>query len=120
MIIEISKYKYQVQQRDAENRKRSKSQDTKELRFTPFMSDGDFQTKCKKACDYLKDGDKVKAYVQFRGREITKKDFGYEIMRKLIESTQDFAKVELEPKLMGNKLEMMLIPSKKKKEENNG
>lgn len=118
-IIEISKYKYQVQQRDAENRKKSKSQDTKEVRFTPFMSDGDFQTKVRKVSDYLKDGDKVKVYVQFRGRQITKKDFGYQLLRKLVESTQEFSKVESEPRLMGNKLEAMLVPMKKKKEESN-
>jgi len=119
-IIEISKHKYQVQQRDAENRKKSKSQDTKEIRFTPFMSDGDFQTRVKKITEYLKEGDKVKAYVQFRGRQITKKDFGFSLLRKLFVAVEEFGKPEAEPRFMGNKLEAMIVPAKKKKEEENG
>lgn len=119
-IIEISKHKYQVQQRDAENRKKSKSQDTKEIRFTPFMSEGDFQTRVNKITDYLKEGDKVKAYVQFRGRQITKKDFGFTLLQKLFVAVEEFGKVEAAPRFMGNKLEAMISPVKKKKEESNG
>jgi translation initiation factor IF-3 len=116
-IIELSKYKYQVQQKEAESRKRSKSQETKELRFTPFMSEGDFQSRLNRVIEFLEDGDKVKPYVQFRGRQITKKEFGTEIMNKIIAATQDIARVETPPKFMGQKLEMLLMPAKKKKEE---
>lgn len=121
-IIEISKYKYQLQQKDAESRKRSKSQETKEVQFTPFMSDGDFNSRLNRVLEFLEDGDKVKPYVKFKGRQITKKEFGYGIMQKIVEATDSIAKVESPARFMGQKLEMLLVPAKKKEEnkEDNG
>lgn len=121
-IIEISKYKYQLQQKDAESRKRSKSQETKEVQFTPFMSDGDFKSRLSRVIEFLEDGDKVKPYVRFKGRQITKKEFGYSIMKRITDATADIAKVENPARFMGPKLEMLLVPAKKKEEskEENG
>lgn len=121
-IIEISKYKYQLQQKDAESRKRSKSQETKEVQFTPFMSDGDFQSRLSRVIEFLEDGDKVKPYVRFKGRQITKKEFGYSIMKRITDATAAIAKVENPARFMGQKLEMLLVPAKKKEEskEENG
>lgn len=113
-IIDMSKYKYQLQQKDAESRKKAKAQETKEVRFTPFMGEGDFTARLNKVLDFLKGGDKVRLSLQFRGREITKKEFGFEMFRRIIEATDDIASIELEPKLMGNKLIAQLLPSKKK------
>lgn len=114
-IIDISKYKYQQQQKDAESRKKAKAQDTKEVRFTPFMGEGDYQSRLNKVIDFLKDGDKVKLSLQFKGRLITKKEFGYEMFKKVITATQEISSVEIEPKLMGNKLLAQLQPVNKKK-----
>lgn len=113
-IIELAKYKYQVQQKEAENRKRSKSQDLKEVRFTPFLSQGDFDSKLKKVQQFLKDGDKVRLSLQFKGRAITKKEFGFDVFARVFAATSDIASVEVEPKLMGKKLLAQLMPSKKK------
>ncbi len=112
-IIELAKYKYQVQQRESENRKRSKSQDLKEMRFTPFLSQGDFDSKLKKVIQFLKDGDKVRLSLQFKGRAITKKEFGFDVFARVFAATSDIASVEVEPKLMGKKLLAQLMPSKK-------
>lgn len=112
-IIEISKYKYQLQQKAAEGRKKAKSQDIKEVRFTPFMSDGDFESRLNKVTTFLKKGDKVRLSLQFRGREITKKEFGFDIFNRVIEATQEIGQVEMEPKLMGKKLIAQLQPVKK-------
>ena len=119
-IIEISKYKYQAQQKDAESRKRSKSQETKEVQFTPFMSEGDFNSRLARVVEFLEDGDKVKPYVKFKGRQITKKEFGFAIMKKIVAATDAFSKVESPARFMGQKLEMLLVPMKKQesKEEN--
>lgn len=114
-IIDISKYKYQQQQKDAESRKKAKAQDTKEVRFTPFMGEGDYQSRLNKVIDFLKDGDKVRLSLQFKGRLITKKEFGYEMFKKVISATEDIASVEIQPKLMGSKLLAQLQPVSKKK-----
>jgi translation initiation factor IF-3 len=114
-IIDISKYKYQIQQKEAESRKRAKAQDTKEVRFTPFMGEGDFEARLNKVIGFLKDGDKVRLSLQFKGREITKKDFGYQMFSRIIAATDDYSAVESAPKLLGMKLLAQLMPVKKHK-----
>ncbi len=113
-IIELSKYKYQLQQKQAESRKKSKAQDTKEIRLTPFMGEGDFEARLNRISEFLKRGDKVRLSLQFRGREITKKEFGFDLFKRVFAATSEYAEVELEPKLMGNKLLAQLMPAKKK------
>lgn len=117
-IIDLAKFKYQEQQKKSEGRKKSKVQSIKEVRFTPFMSEGDFLSRLKKVEKFLKKKDKVRLTLLFKGRAITKKEFGYDIFDKIIEATKDFASVELEPKMMGKKLMAQLMPiSKGKKNE---
>lgn len=112
-IIELNKYKYQQQQKESASRKKAKAQEIKEVRFTPFMSEGDFQSRLKKVIDFLKDGDKVKLSIFYKGRLITKKEFGEEIMSRVFSSTSDIATIELEPKMIGKKLIAQLLPKKK-------
>jgi translation initiation factor IF-3 len=113
-IIELAKFKYQQQQKEADSRKKAKAQDIKEVRFTPFMGDGDFAARLNKVVQFLKKGDKVRLSLQFKGRAITKKEFGYSIFGRVIEATSEFSTVELEPKLMGKKLMAQLMPMKNK------
>ena len=113
-IIELAKFKYQQQQKQAASRKKAKAQEIKEVRFTPFMGDGDFQARLKKVEQFLTKGDKVRLSLQFKGRAITKKEFGYGIFNRVIEATQELATVELEPKMMGKKLMAQLMPAKSK------
>lgn len=112
-IIELSKYKYQLQQKAAEGRKKAKAQDLKEVRFTPFMSDGDFNSRLDKVIAFLNRGDKVRLSLQFKGRQITKKEFGFSIFDKVIEGTKEIGQVEMAPKLLGKKLIAQLQPVKK-------
>jgi len=111
-IIELAKFKYQQQQKEADNRKKSKKQDIKEVRFTPFMGEGDFEARLKKVSTFLSKGDKVRLSLQFKGRAILKKEFGYDMFAKVIEATQELGKVEMEPKIMGKKLIAQLTPVK--------
>ena len=114
-IIDLAKFKYQEQQKEAKSRKKSKAQDIKELRFTPFMGEGDFESRLKKVKTFLEKGDKVRLSLMFKGREITKKEFGYETFNKIFAATTDIAIVETKPKLMGKKLIAQLMPAKHKK-----
>lgn len=111
-IIDLAKYKYQEQQKKAKSRKNAKSQDLKEVRFTPFMGEGDFESRLNKVTKFLKKGDKVRLSLLFKGRAITKKEFGYETFARVIEATKEIASVEMEPKLMGKKLIAQLMPAK--------
>lgn len=113
-IIDIAKFKYQQQQKAAESRKKSKSQEVKTLRFTPFMGEGDFQSRLKKVVTFLTKGDKVKLTLEFRGRAITKQEFGFELFDRIINETQHIASVDMEPKMVGKKLIAQLVPDKKK------
>lgn len=113
-IIDLAKYKYQLQQKKAEGRKKAKTQDIKEVRLTPFMGEGDFNARLNKVIQFLEKGDKVRLSLQFKGRAITKKEFGFDLFTKVFEATQEIATKEIEPKMMGNKLVAQLMPSKKK------
>ena len=112
-IIDANKYKYQVKQKRAEGRKKANVQELKEVRFKPFMGDNDFESRLKKVVRFLERGDKVRVTLQFRGRQITKKEFGENVVAKVITATQDMAQLEFEPKLIGKKLLAQLTPIKK-------
>jgi translation initiation factor IF-3 len=109
-IIELSKFKYQLKKKEADNRKKSKVQDLKELRFSPVIGEGDYQTRLKQLKDFLTKGHKVKITLFFRGRQIAYKEAGYEVFARIIQDTEDLAKVEIEPRLMGKKLQAQLAP----------
>lgn len=114
-IIELSKYKYQLKKKTADTRKKGKVQDLKELRFTPFMGDADFEVRNRKVREFLEKGHKVKLTLQFRGRQIVRKDLGFEVFNRVFASNSEIGKVSLEPKLLGKKLMAQLDPIGKKK-----
>lgn len=113
-IIDLAKYRYQLQQKMAEGRKKSKAQDIKEVRFTPFIGEADFQTRLKKIVEFLKRGDKVRLTLEFRGRAITKQEFGREHFDRVFTETAELATVEIQPKMLGKKMMAQLMPIKKK------
>lgn len=114
-IIELSKYKYQLKKKTADTRKKSKAQETKELRFSPFIGEADWQVRNRKVREFLEKGNKVKLSLMFKGRQIARKDLGYEVFNKIFESNADVGKISMEPKLIGKKLQAQLDPIGKKK-----
>jgi translation initiation factor IF-3 len=113
-IIDFQKFRYQEQKKDQSGKKKGKTQDIKEVRFTPFIGRGDFESRIKKIKGFLEDGDKVKLTVKFTGRQITRKDFGDRIMSSTLEELGDLCKVEQTPKLQGKMLFMIIKPTNKK------
>ena len=113
-IINLAKFRYQLQQKKAEGRKKSKAQDTKEVRFSPFIGENDFQFRLRKIIDFLKKGDKVRMTLEFRGRTITKQEFGREHFDRVFAETADLASIEIQPKMIGKKMMAQLMPIKKK------
>jgi translation initiation factor IF-3 len=114
-IIDLSKHKYQLNQKKAQDRKKANSQDTKEIRLTPFIGENDLQAKLNRVSEFLKRGDKVRLTMEFRGRAIAHKDLGQALVERAIEQMADISTVEIEPKMMGKKLIAGLMPKVKKK-----
>lgn len=109
-IMDFGKYRYEQQKKDKEARKKQKVINVKEVRFTPGIGDHDFETKLKNARKFLEKGDKVKASVRFRGRAITHKDLGREVLDRMAGEVKDLATIESRPKMEGRNMFMMLTP----------
>ena len=119
-LIDFAKYKYQEAKKEqAEKRGQKKGGDIKEIQLTPFIGQGDLETRFKKAQKFLTTGNKVKLSIKFQGRQITKKEFGYQLIDKFKQQFQDIAAPEGEAKLIGKRLFFTLAPTKKQKSINN-
>src|SRR6201985_954680 len=118
-IIDYNKFLYDKKKKEKEMKAKSKASEVKEIRFTPGTDDHDFDFKAKHAEGFLKDGNKVKAYVQFKGRAIQFKERGELVLLKFAERLAEVGQPETLPKLEGKRMFLMLTPKtgKKKKEE---
>ncbi|MBP1968857.1 translation initiation factor IF-3 [Virgibacillus natechei] len=113
-IMDFGKYRFEQQKKEKEARKKQKVINVKEVRFTPGIGQHDFDTKLKNARKFLDNGDKVKAAVRFRGRAITHKDLGREVLDRFAEQVKDVATIESKPKMEGRNMFMMVAPLKEK------
>lgn len=114
-IIDFGKFRYEQQKREKEARKKAATTELKEIRFRPHTDSHDFDFKVKHAINFLGDGDKVKAWVQFRGRDIVYKEQGLTLLSRFIEALGDAAKVDQEPQMEGRRMTTILAPAKKGK-----
>ncbi|HLS22291.1 MAG TPA: translation initiation factor IF-3 [Pseudogracilibacillus sp.] len=114
-IMDYGKYRYEQQKREREARKKQRVINIKEVRFTPAIGDHDFNTKLRHTRRFIKSGDKVKASVRFRGRAITHKDLGQEVLQRLADEVKDIAIVESRAKMEGRQMFMVLAPIPEKK-----
>jgi len=113
-IMDYGKYRYEQQKKEQEARRKQKTIQVKEVRFTPAIGDHDFNTKLRNARKFIEKGDKVKASVRFRGRAITHKDLGREVLDRLADELKDIAVVESRAKMEGRNMFMMLGPDPEK------
>jgi len=111
-IINYGKFLYQQSKREHEARKHQKSMELKEVKFRPRTGEHDFETKRTKMADFLKEGDKVKATIMFRGRENAHREIGHQMMERLIELLADVGQVETRPKQEGPNLSAVFAPKK--------
>ena len=118
-VVEYSKFLYDKKKKEKEMKAKIKSAELKEIRFTPGTDDHDFDFKARHAEKFLKEGDKVKAYVQFKGRAIMFKERGELVLLKFAERLAEVGQVEGLPKLEGKRMLMVIAPKspKKKKEK---
>jgi len=113
-IMDFGKFRYEQQKKEKEARKKQHTIELKEIRFRPHTDTHDFNFKTKHAKGFLEAGHKVKAYVQFRGRDIIYKDHGMEVLARFIQELVDITKINKEPKMEGRRMTTILSPSKKK------
>nr|CDQ36949.1 Translation initiation factor IF-3 [Virgibacillus halodenitrificans] len=113
-IMDYGKYRFEQQKKEKEARKKQKVINVKEVRFTPGIGEHDYETKLKNARKFLEKGDKVKAAVRFRGRAITHKELGREVLDRMAEDVKDVATIETKPKMEGRNMFMMLAPLNEK------
>ena len=109
-IVDYGKLKYQEQKKKAEARKKQKTQDVKEIKMRPNIDIHDYQVKTKAMTRFFEDGDKVKVTLRFRGREMAHQERGMDVMKRVKEDFSEVAKVELEPKLEGRQMIMVMAP----------
>ena len=113
-IIDYGKYKYELARKEKEARKKQKTMQVKEIRLSTFIEDHDIQVKATTASKFLKDGDKVKVSLRFRGRERDHTARGREVMDKFAEICADVGVVDKKPTFEGRSLTMFLAPKPEK------
>lgn len=114
-IVDYQKYLYERKKKEKETKAKAAKQVLKEIRFGPNTDEHDFNFKVKHAQKFLEEGAKVKAYVHFRGRTIAYKEKGEIILLKFAQALEEFGKVEMLPKLEGNRMFLHLAPLPNKK-----
>ncbi len=112
-IMDYDKYRYEQQKRDKEARKKQRIYDIKEVKLRPGIEDHDFDVKLKNAVRFLNDGNKVKATIMFRGRELSHPELGEDLLDKLEDRLTDIAVVEKRPKLEGKNMIMIIAPKQR-------
>lgn len=114
-VVDYSKFKYEQKKKQKEIKAKAQRVVIKEIRFGPNTDDHDFDFKLKHGMEFLKEGAKVKAYVHFVGRTIVFKERGANILNRFSEALAEVGKVEMEPKLEGKRMTIILAPTAPKK-----
>ena len=109
-IMDFGKYKYEQQKRESEARKKQKIIEVKEIKLRPNIDEHDYQVKMRNVQKFLDAGDKVKVTLRFRGREMAHQDLGANVLTRVRQETDEFAKVEAMPKMEGRQMIMVLAP----------
>ena len=117
-IMDYGKFRFEQQKKEKEARKNQRIVDIKEIRLSLNIDTNDFNTKVNHAKRFLNEGDKVKASIRFRGREMAHTNLGYEVMKRFAQVMSEFATIEKQPKLEGRSMQMYLAPLPKEKVQN--
>ncbi len=116
-ILDYKKFLYDQKKKEKAIKAKTQKVTLKEIRFGPNTDDHDYEFKKKHAINFLKEGNKLKAYVFFKGRSIIFKDQGQILLLRLAQDLEDYGKVEQMPKLEGKKMIMLMAPKSQKKKK---
>lgn len=109
-VMNYGKYKYEQARKEKESKKKQKVVDVKEIRLSSTIDTHDFEFKAKNAKKFLEDGNKVKATIKFKGRELNNTTFGSNVLKKFAEALEEVGSVDKEPKLEGRSMMLMINP----------
>ena len=115
-FLDFGQYKYELTKRDKENKRRQRSVTFKEVRLTPKIGSGDFETKVHRAIEFLEDGDRIKVTVRFRGRELTHPELGRNMLTRFTERVKEHGTPERAPLLEGKSMHITMASLHKPKE----
>ena len=105
-VLDYGKYRYDMMKKEKESKKKQKTITVKELRLTPKIEFPDLNTKANRAIDFLKDGNRVKVSVRFRGREMGHTEIGREVLDEFTELVSEYGQVDKKPKMEGRSMVM--------------
>ncbi|MGE0743704.1 MAG: translation initiation factor IF-3 [Rhodospirillales bacterium] len=109
-ILDYGKFKYEVQKKKAEARKKQKTIEIKEIKLRPNIDEHDYDVKMRSVKKFIGEGDKVKVTLRFRGREMAHQELGAKVLERVREDTDEIAKVESFPRLEGRQMVMVIAP----------
>lgn len=110
-IIDFGKFRYQEEKKVKEANKKSKPPSLKEIRFTPFIGEGDYQTRLKRINEFLIEKNKVKLVVYFKLKQLGSKTFGYDILNRILKELGEGINIDMKPKFLGRNLVMIISPT---------
>ncbi len=111
-IMDYGKFRFEQEKREKEAKKKQQIVETKEIQLSCNIGDHDFQTKLNHAVRFLKEGNKVKVCVRFKGREMRHTELGMDVITKFAEAASDYAQIDKKPVLEGRNLTLFLAPIK--------
>jgi translation initiation factor IF-3 len=114
-LLDYGQYKYELAKREKEAKRKSRSVEFKEIRLKPKIGQGDFDTKVRRAIEFLEEGDRIKVAVQFRGRELTHPHLGRELLNKFADLVKDHGAIERAPLLEGKSMHITIASTHKPK-----
>lgn len=109
-ILDFGKYKYELQKKKAEAKKKQKIVEVKEIQLRPMIDPHDFEIKCKAIKRFIEEGNKVKILMRFRGRELSHQNIGHELLMKIKDQFSELTKVDHSPRLEGKQMIMIISP----------
>ena len=113
-IMDYNKYRYEKQKKlkEAQKKQRESNKEIKEYRLSVRIDVHDFETRVKNANEYLQKGHKIKAFIRFKGREMAHTDLGRDVLMNFADSLSEFGQIEVEPKLEGRQMSLLIAPKK--------
>lgn len=113
-LMDYGKYRYEMQRKAREARRKQHTASVKEVKYRPGIEDHDYEFKTRHVRRFLEDGDKVRITIMFRGRQLSHPEIGVEVMERVVEDVQDLAKVVARPSREGRTMTMVLAPLQQK------
>ena len=109
-IVDFGKFRYQEEKKESLQKKKIKSVNVKEIRFSPFIGEADYKTRIERMKEFLEEKDKVRVVVKFKGRQMGSKQYGYNLLKRVLKEFAERVAIDMEPKFLGRHLMMIISP----------